>query len=197
MATIAVVFHSGFGHTKALAEHVAKGAASVAGVTAKVISVDELPPADKDRKLGGRWAEVNSADGIIFGSPTYMGSVSAKFKEFMENSSGIWFTQGWRDKIAAGFTNSGGLSGDKLQSLTTMAVFAGQHSMIWVTQGVVPSAMTAGDDRNLNRLGAWLGAMAQSDNAGPDVTPPQADRLTHEVFGKRVAEVTLRWLGAK
>lgn len=197
MATIAVVYHSGFGHTKVLAEQVAKGAASVAGVTAKIISVDELPPPDKDRKLGRRWDELNSADGIIFGTPTYMGSVSAKFKEFMETSSYIWYSQGWRDKIAAGFTNSGGLSGDKLQAVTTLAVFAGQHSMIWVSQGIMPSTFTPGDDRNLNRLGGWLGAMAQSDNGAPDVTPPPADRLTHEIFGKRVAEATNRWVGAK
>jgi multimeric flavodoxin WrbA len=196
MPTVAVVYHSGFGHTKVVAEAVIRGAASVAGTQAKLISVDELPTPDADRKLGGRWDELNAADAIVFGCPTYMGSVSAAFKKFMEDSSGIWFAQSWKDKIAAGFTNSGGPSGDKLNALIDIAVFAGQHSMIWVNQGIMPSSVT-GDGQNLNRLGGWLGGLSQSDNAPPDVTPPVEDRKTHERFGKRIAEATQRWVAAQ
>lgn len=49
------------------------------------------------------------------------------------------------------------------------------------------------DGRDLNRLGTWLGAMAQSENAPPDETPPAGDRATAEAFGERVARVTLRF----
>lgn len=196
MATVAIVYHSGFGHTKVLAEHVTKGAASVAGVTAKTYNVSEFPPPDASKNLGGAWPELAKADAIIFGTPTYMGNVAAEFKRFMDISGAVWFSQGWRDKIAAGFTNSGSMSGDKLNSLVALAVFAGQHSMIWVSQGVMPSLYT-GDGRNLNRLGGWIGAIAQSDNAGPEITPPPEDRATHEEFGKRVAIAAKRWLGEK
>lgn len=196
MTRVAVVYHSGFGHTKAVAEHVAKGASGVAGVSVAVVSVEELPAPGKDRSLGGRWGELAQADAIIFGAPTYMGSASAAFKEFMDRSAGVWFTQGWKDKVAAGFTNSGGLSGDKLSTLTQMAVFAGQHGMVWVSCGVWPSSMS-GDGKGHNRLGSWLGLMTQADNAPADTTPPKEDRETAEAFGKRVAHAAQRWASGK
>lgn len=195
MAKVVVAYHSGFGHTKVIAEHVAKGVASVAGVSCEIINVEELPAPGPDRSLGGQWATLNAADGIIFGSPTYMGNVSAKFKQFMDHSGGIWFGQGWKNKLAAGFTNSGSMSGDKLNTLGSLAYFAGQHSMIWVSQGVMPSAYT-GDGKNLNRLGAWIGMMSQSDNGPPDQTPPKEDRETAEVFGRRFGEIAARWTKA-
>jgi NAD(P)H dehydrogenase (quinone) len=192
MTSIAIVYHSGFGHTKGVAERVLKGAASVAGVTATLVNVGELPAPGADRSMGGRWAELNAADAIIFGSPTYMGDISAPFKKFMEDSSGIWFGQGWKDKIAAGFTNSGGLSGDKLHALQTIATFAGQHSMIWVSTGVMPSEYTR-DGLNLNRLSSFTGLMTQAHQAAPEESPIEADKLTAERFGKRVAEAAVRW----
>ena len=63
------------------------------------------------------WDKLNAADGIIFGAPTYMGGVSAPFKAFIDAASKVWFQQGWKDKTAAGFTNSGSYSGDKLSAL--------------------------------------------------------------------------------
>lgn len=188
MPAIAIVYHSGFGHTKAVAEHVHRGVDAVDGCTASLISVDEFPAPGPDRKLGGRWAELDAADAIILGCPTYMGGVSAAMKQFMESSSGLWMKQAWKDKIAAGFTNSGGLSGDKVNALVGMAVFAAQQSMIWVSQGIFYN------EQGINRMGAWLGLMTQSDNAPPDQTPPKEDRDTAELFGRRVAEATIRWV---
>jgi NAD(P)H dehydrogenase (quinone) len=191
---IAIVYHSGYGHTKAVAEHILKGAQGVSGVNALLISVDELPAPNADRSMGGRWNELAAADAIIMGSPTYMGDVSWKFKQFMEYSSGIWFQQGWKDKLAAGFTNSGSLSGDKLHALSTISVFAAQHSMVWVGTGIT-SKGTAPTD--LNRVGSYMGLMTQSDTAPADVTPPSGDRQTAELFGARVAQATLRWTKGK
>ncbi len=188
MAGVAVVFHSGFGHTKVVAERVAAGVRSVAGVEAALIPVEELPAPGKDRSYGGRWPELDAADGLIFGCPTYMGSLSAELKRFMEHSSAIWFRQGWKDKIAGGFTNSGGLSGDKFNTMVDLVAFAGQHSMIWVSQGLMQ------DGKGANRISSWLGVMTQSDaGKGPDAAPPEADRATAEAYGRRIAEAVLRW----
>ncbi len=193
MTKIAIVFHSGFGHTKAVAERVQKGAAGVPGVQATLISVAELPSAE-GKPAGGRWAELDAADAIIFGTPTYMGDVSAEFKRFAEATSGQWFQQKWRDKVAAGFTNSGGLSGDKSGTLLSLVTLASQHSMIWISQGVMSSEYT-GDGRGLNRLGAWVGLMTQSEGQkSPDQTPGEPDRATAEAFGRRVAEAAARWV---
>ena len=190
MPTVAVVYHSGFGHTKVVAEHVLKGVKTVAGVEGIIISADELPDPDADRKLGGRWDELNTADAIIFGAPTYMGSVSAGLKRVFEVASALWFQQAWKDKLAAGFTNGGSYSGDKVNTLQDIWHNCMQHSMIWVSTGFLSEGNTP---ESINRMGSFSGMMAQSDNASPEVTPPAGDRKTAEKFGARVAMAVVRW----
>jgi len=185
MVVIAIVYHSGYGHTEVQAEHVRKGAASVKGVETLFIKAEDAI---------NNLEQLENADAIIFGSPTYMGSVSAKFKEFMEVSSSIWFKQRWKDKVAAGFTNSHSLSGDKLNSLMQMAVFASQHGMIWVGQAELNQSPDGepGKADAINRIGSFLGAMAQSENDTPEVTPPSGDLKTAELLGERVANITIK-----
>ena len=184
MPHIAVVYHSGYGHTAVLAEAVKRGAESVAGTKVELIKAEE---ADKN------WELLEKVDGIIFGAPTYMGSVSAQFKTFMDASSKAWFQQKWANKLAAGFTNSASMSGDKFSSLQQLITFAMQHSMVWVGLGLMPGK-TADE---LNRIGSFSGLMAQSDSdKGPDVAPPESDRKTAEHLGKRFADTALRYKAA-
>lgn len=190
MPTIAIVYHSGFGHTAVIAEHVAKGAEGVAGVTAKLFKAEALASPDS-----GPWAEIAAADAIIFGAPTYMGSASAPMKQFMDASSKAWYGQQWKDKIAAGFTVSASWSGDKLSTLSQFAVLAAQHGMIWAGTGMMPGNNNSkGSPEDINRVGSFLGLMAQANaDQGPDVAPPAADRKTAELFGARIAHVAARW----
>lgn len=180
MSKIAIVYHSGYGHTKVLAESVAAGARAVPATEVALIPVAEAE---------SRAEELTAADAIVFGAPTYMGSASAPFKSFMDWSSKIWFAQGWKDKLAAGFTNSASQNGDKLNTLTQMAVFAMQHGMIWVGLGLLPGNNSSkGSIDDLNRLGSFLGAMAQSNSdASPEEAPIESDRKTAEHLGRRVA----------
>jgi NAD(P)H dehydrogenase (quinone) len=171
MSKIIVVYHSSYGHTQKQAERIAKGA------DGEVMSVEEID-----------WDKLDQADAIIFGAPTYMGSVSWQFKKFMDDSSKRWFSQSWKNKIAGGFTNSGELSGDKLNVLIQLAVYAAQHSMIWVGAGEMPG-------KEINRLGSSLGVMAKSDNAPAAITPPESDLQTAELYGKRIAEITNKFKG--
>jgi NAD(P)H dehydrogenase (quinone) len=182
MTKISIVYHSGFGHTKIQAENVLKGAQSVEGIEATLFEVEEVTKNPE---------KLNDFDAIIFGSPTYMGSASATFKAFMDASSKVWFGQAWKDKIAAGFTNSHSLSGDKLNTLVQMAIFAAQHSMIWVGTGHMNESPNgqAGQAEAINRMGSFLGAMAQSENKPPELTPPSGDLKTAQFLGKRVAEI--------
>lgn len=186
MVKISVVYHSGFGHTEVQAKAVYEGALSSNKVEAKLVTVEE---AIADIR------QFDDSDAIIFGSPTYMGSVSAKFKEFMDASSPIWLKQGWKDKIAAGFTNSYSLSGDKLNTLMQIGIYAMQHSMIWVGLGHDNTCKNGnqGDPKEINRMGSYFGAMAQSDNQPSDVTPPEGDLKTAQILGKRVADLTKKF----
>ncbi len=179
MTQVVVVYHSGYGHTEQVARHVALGVSEVAGVTASLMPVSAID-----------WALLDAADAIIFGAPTYMGSVSAAFKQFMDDSSKTWFRLGWQDKLAAGFTNSGALSGDKQVAIQQMQTFASQHGMLWVNFPLQPSGIGPDD---VNRLGCNSGLMTQSDNEAPELTPPGGDRRTAEHFGRHVAERAMRW----
>ncbi len=185
-ANIVVAYHSGYGHTEVLARAAVDGARQ-AGAEVELIAVDDPETLD--------WGLLAAADAIVFGSPTYMGSVSAPFKAFMDASSKVWFEQGWKDKLAAGFTNSASYSGDKLNTLQQMSVFAAQHGMIWVGLGLMPGNNSSqGSPDDLNRIGSYLGAMAQSNaDQGADIVPPQSDRDTVRHLGKRVAEAAQRW----
>jgi len=185
MPKIAIVYHSGYGHTTKIAQAVQEGAQRVPGTKIDLIKVEEVET---------NWGVLNEADAIIFGAPTYMASASAPFKAFMDSTSGLWLKQNWKDKIAAGFTNSSSQSGDKLSTLIELMLFAMQHSMIWVGLGLLPGNNTSqGSPEDLNRLGSFAGAMAQSNNdQGPDIAPPESDRKTAAYLGERVAKLASR-----
>jgi NAD(P)H dehydrogenase (quinone) len=189
MTKIAVVYHSGYGHTEKQAQAVARGAQKVAGAVVTLLNVEQAQQ---------QWELLNEADAIIFGSPTYMGSASAQFKGFMDASSKAWYTRDWQDKIAAGFTTSASQSGDKLNTLVQLAIFAAQHGMIWVGQNLLPgNNSSTGSVNDLNRLGGFLGAMAQANSdQGADVVPIESDLLTAEHLGERVAIITTKFKGA-
>jgi len=186
--TVAVVYHSGFGHTQKQAEAVAAGA-TAGGARALLVPVAEAE---------ARIAELNAADAIIFGSPTYMGSVSAPFKAFMDYTGQIWYGRGWANKVGAGFTNSASQSGDKFNTLVQLATFGAQHGMIWVGLDLLPgNNHSKGSVNDLNRLGSFLGAMAQSNNdQGPEAGPIASDLETAKHLGRRVATVTAQLTAA-
>lgn len=186
MTKIAIVYHSGYGHTKVQAEAVLRGAGQVAGVEARLIKVEEHD---------AHWDVFDGADAIILGAPTYMAGASAAFKAFLDATSSRWAEQRWKDKLAAGFTNSAGYSGDKLATLQQFNLFAMQHGMVWIGLGLLPGNNTSkGSPDDLNRLAGFIGAMAQSNaDAPPDVAPSASDRATAEHLGRRVAEAALRW----
>ncbi len=182
MSKIAVVFHSGYGHTKRMAEAVAAGAG------ADLIVIDA-----EGNVSDAHWATLAAADAVIFGSPTYMGSVSWQFKKFADASSKVWFTQGWKNKIAAGFTNSASMNGDKHSTLHYLFTLSQQHSMVWVGTGMMPSNTKAAVRDDLNYLGSYAGAMAQSpsDSSPSEMLP--GDLETARQFGVRVAEVASKF----
>ena len=182
MSKIAIVFHSGYGHTKKMAESVAAGAGG------------ELVAIDAEGNLTPeQWATLNAADAIVFGSPTYMGSVSWQFKKFADASSKPWFTQAWKDKIAAGFTNSASMNGDKLSTLHYFFTLSQQHGMVWVGTGLMPSNSKAATRNDINYVASFSGAMAStpSDASVDEMLP--GDLETARLFGERIAAVTARF----
>jgi NAD(P)H dehydrogenase (quinone) len=188
MAKIAIVYHSQQGHTKKVAESVERGARRVSDEVA-------LIPVEGLARDAPAWQTLDAADAIIFGAPTFMGSMSAGFKAFAEATERRWSRRVWQDKFAAGFTCSGAIGGDKLNTLQGMAILAAQHGMIWISLGLVPP--NCFDEHGpkhdeLNRSGAFLGAMASSFSVTPEISPSIGDVKTAEYLGERVATIAKR-----
>lgn len=186
MVRIAVVYHSGYGHTAKQAQAVAAGAGA------------ELLAIDAQGNLGDKdWETLASSDAIVMGTPTYMGNVSWQFKKFADASSKPWYSQAWKDKIAAGFTNSATMNGDKLSTLHYLFTLAMQHSMVWVGTGMMPSNTKAAQRNDINYVGSFSGAMMQtpSDASVEEVLP--GDLETAKLFGKRVAEITRQFIAGR
>ena len=181
MTKIVVVYHSGYGHTKRVAETVA------AGANAELIAIDaegNLPEA--------AWDTLNAADAIVFGAPTYMGSPSWQFKKFADASSKAWFTQAWKDKVFGGFTNSASFNGDKQVSLIYLNTLASQHGGIWVSLGLPPSNAKAATRNDINNLGGSVGLLVQSTSDASVEEIPQGDLDTAKLYGQRIADITAK-----
>lgn len=177
MAKVAVVFHSGYGHTQRVAQFVAEGA------DAELVAIDA-----EGNLTDEQWATLDAADAVIFGSPTYMGMASWQFKKFADATSKKWFTGAWKDKVAGGFTCSASPSGDKLSTIQYFITLSMQQGMIWVGQPAM-------NDGTINRLGSNSGLMAQVGPTSPAEDIPQGDLDTAKAYGKRVAEVTSKLRG--
>ncbi|MGJ7526746.1 flavodoxin family protein [Variovorax sp. GB1P17] len=178
MADIVVVFHSGYGHTQRVAQAVAESAG------AQLLAID----ADGNLPEGG-WETLAAADAIIFGSPTYMGGVSWQFKKFADASSKVWYTQGWKDKLFAGFTNSATMNGDKVTTMTYLWTLAMQHSGIWVSMGILPSNNKAATRDSMNYVGGYGGLLTQSPSDASPAEMLKGDFETARAFGARIAQV--------
>jgi NAD(P)H dehydrogenase (quinone) len=188
MTSIAIVFYSGYGHTAMQAKAIHKGAASHHGADASLYQIDthgELAPE--------AWDAIAKADAIIYGSPTYMGGPAWQFKKFADATSKPWFTQTWKDKIAAGFTNSASVNGDKFSTIQYFWTLSQQHSQIWVGTGLMPANNKAHGPADVNWTAGYAGALAISPaDASPDEAPRAGDLETARLLGKRVVEVTMR-----
>jgi multimeric flavodoxin WrbA len=182
MKKLAIVYHSGFGHTAYAAEKVKTGAATVEGIEVALVPVggEAITP----------WENLKHADAIIFGTPTYMGSVSGQFKTFMDESSKVWMARDWKDKLAAGFTVSGSPSGDKQGTLQALTTFALQHGMVWVGYDRLPEVYSGvAPEEARNRLGSFSGLMLQAAQTTPHESFLPGDLASATDFGQRVATV--------
>ena len=175
--SLAIVYHSPYGHTAKVASFIAQGAEQT-GIDVHCMNIEHVD-----------WEILDQADAIVLGCPTYMGSLTSALKQFMEQSSKRWLARTWQGKLAAGFTNGGGLSGDKLAVLQQINLFAMQHGMLWSGLPFMPTGRSSQD---INRMSSFLGLMTQSDNASVDITPPKGDLDTAIWFGNHIALQTLR-----
>lgn len=186
MKRIAIVYHSAHGHTDHIARHIQAGCDGVSGVAAELLRAEEI--ASRPECLTG-------FDGILFGSPTYLGGVSGPFKTFMDATGGLWRRQSLRGKLGAAFTVSSLPAGDKQSTLLSLFVFCMQHGMLWVGNPILPEQHRGVPcDEAANRLGSWSGLMAQAIHASPADAFVPGDVKTARLFGRNFARSLNRLL---
>ena len=182
MSNISVVYFSGYGHTKVVAQTFAEE------ISANLIEVDangDLQEQD--------WQTLDQSDAIVFGAPTYMGSAPWQFKKFADASSKKWFNRTWQDKIFGGFTNSASLNGDKQVTLIQLQTLASQHGGIWVSLGLLPANSKTATREDVNNLGGSVGLLIQTpSDAGVDEIP-SGDLETAKVYAQRIATITKKF----
>ena len=184
MKTIAIVYHSAHGHTGHIAHHVLEGVHSVPGVRSDLRQAQELARTPDD---------LLPYDGLLMGSPTYLGGVAAPFKTFMDATGRLWKSHQLKNKLAAGFTVSSLPAGDKQSTLLSMFVFAMQHGMVWVGNPILPEQHGGVRyDEAANRLGSWSGLMAQAGHGSAADAFVPGDTKTARMFGQHFAQTLLR-----
>lgn len=187
MPTIAIVYFSQSGTADLAAQVIAAAAQAESNIDVDLFRITG------SQITNGRWEDrafldrISRADTIIFGSPTFMGGPAAQFKAFADATADVWYKRGWKDKLAGGFTISGSPSGDKLYTLTYFSILAAQHGMIWVNSDEL-SRQADGT----NRLGSFVGLMAQNPIPREPIVLDPADALSATKFGRRMATVTAR-----
>ncbi|MEE2945016.1 MAG: flavodoxin family protein [Pseudomonadota bacterium] len=182
MAQIEIIYFSGYGHTVKQAEAVLEGASELANARLWAIPEDGVVSDEL-------WEAADTADAIIFGSPTYMGNAAWQFKRFADDSSKRWFTAAWADKFAGGFTTSASLVGDKGETINYFKTLAGQHGMLWVPLAQMPANSLESTASDANRLGGSGGALAVAPaDASPEQGASAGDMTSAKAYGRRIAE---------
>ena len=133
---IAIVYQSRLGSVQKMARLIARGVESVSGCEALVRTVPEVsaepselePPESGDTYIN--LEELSACDGVILGSPTRFGNMSASMKFFLDSTSSLWMSGALSGKPAGVFTSSSSMHGGQESTLLSMMVPLLHHGML-------------------------------------------------------------------
>ncbi|SDT17844.1 NAD(P)H:quinone oxidoreductase [Pseudomonas oryzae] len=196
MKKVLVLYYSMYGHIEQMAEAVAAGAASVAGVEVTLKRVPETMPEDIARKAGAKLdqraavaspQELADYDAILFGTPTRFGNMTAQMRNFLDQTGGLWVKGALIGKLASVFTSTGTGGGGET-TITSFWHTLAHHGMLIV--GLPYSAAELTDTSEL-RGGSPYGAATIAGGDGS--RQPSAKELTLARFqGEHVARLAVR-----
>jgi NAD(P)H dehydrogenase (quinone) len=194
VSDVLVLFDSRNGMTEALAREVCLGVDSVAGMAARLRTVPAVSSASETREAavpesGPPYVEPSDLDeceGLILGSPTHFGNMTAALKYFFDNTVTEWLSGTLNGKPAGVFTSTSSLHGGQETTLLTMAVPLLHHGMIYVGLPYAEKALSA-----TTTGGSPYGASHVSWNREPDSLSDD-ERTLARALGRRVADVARR-----
>lgn len=200
MATkIQVVFYSMYGHIYKMAEAIAGGAREVPDVDVTIYQVPELVPDDVLEKSGAKAArtafahvpfikpeQLADADGIIFGTPTRFGNMTAQMRNFLDQTGGLWMKGGLIGKVGSVFTSTASQHGGQETTITSF------HTTL-LHQGMVIVGAPYSEQRllGMDEISGGTPYGATTIAAGDGSRQPSENELAIARFqGKHVAQIT-------
>ena len=199
---ILVVFHTVYGHIHALANAVAAGVQEVPGVELVLRRVREFPEnvQHMEQEKGYSYQvyqgvqsipectidDLREADGVLFGSPTRYGNMTAQMKALIDGTAQLWLTGGMEGKPAGVFTSTASTHGGQETTLVTMMIPLLHLGMIIVGVPYSAPGMIHTDPRGGTPYGSTTIAGPQGE-----LQPTPEDLTIARLHGKRVAETAL------
>ena len=187
-----MAFYSRDGSVEALAKAVAQGAGE-AGAEVRLRRVPDIVPPEVMARVPG-WedrsnrmladygvpthADMEWADGIIFGTPTRFGNASAELKSFIDSLGSLWFQGRLNGKAAGAFTSTGGPHGGNETTILSLYIPMAHLGFIIVPIGYTHPKLFQGH-------GTPYGS---SSISGQNSAPPTADEI--EVAKHQGARIT-------
>lgn len=203
---VLIVYHTTYGHTLRLARAVEEGVRSVAGIEAVFRRVGEFPDTAQELENGDGYAskiwkdqkdvpvctvaDLKGADGVLFGSPTRYGNMTAQMKRLIDSTVSLWLDGSMEGKPAGVFTSTASTHGGQETTALTMMVPLLHLGMVIV--GVPYS--TPGMIHTAGRGGTPYGASTVSGAKG-ELAPTPEDLAIAKAQGRRVAEMAKRLRG--
>ena len=194
MTEILVLYYSHGGAVRDMAQLIARGVESVAGVTARIRTVPRVSTVCEATEPdipehGAPYAELRDLEecaGLALGSPTRFGNMAAPLKYFLDGTSGLWLKGALIGKPAAVFTSTASMHGGQETTLLSMLLPLMHHGMLVLGIPYSEPELTATASG-----GTPYGA---SHVAGPMSDRPitEEERKLCIALGKRLAETALR-----
>lgn len=199
---VLVVYHSIYGHVQALAKAVQEGAQEVAGIEVVFRRVREFPEyvQHMEQEKGYSYQvyqsqvsipectvdDLRTADGVVFGSPTRYGNMTAQLKALIDSTAQLWVTGAMEGKPAGVFTSTATTHGGQETTLLTMMAPLLHLGMLIVG---VPYSIP-GMIHTEARGGTPYGATTIAGSKG-ELKPTADDLSIARALGRRVAEITM------
>lgn len=201
---VLILFHSLYGHIATLANAVAEGARTVPGINVQIKRIPETLSPDIINKMGATasqealasipvatYDDLIAADGIIFGTPTRFGNMSAQMKQFLDGTGQLWATNALVGKVGSVFTSTATQHGGQESTILSFHTVLLHHGFI-----IVGLPYSFNGQKGVDEITGCSPYGASTITGGDGARMPSANELDGARFqGKHVASIVAKLKG--
>lgn len=194
MAEVLVLYYSQGGAVREMAQLIARGIESQAGIKARIRSVPKVSsnceatepdiPASGDPYV--ELGDLQECIGLALGSPTRFGNMAAAMKYFLDSTVSTWLKGDLIGKPAAVFTSSGSMHGGNEATLLSMMLPLLHHGMVMVGIPYSEAELSA------TKTGGTPYGASHVAGANDDLAISPDERKLCLALGKRLGQIALK-----